>query len=281
MVRLARLLALTALLALLGTVLAVPAHADDPVGSKACQEGKPTCVDAVIKEMTRRFNPLASSCDHDAIFSLTYLRTTEAYRRAISDPQFFSNNAFVNREDAEFSSLYFSADTDYRAGRHDQVPSTWRIAFDAAETKRVSAAGNLLLGMNAHITRDLPVVLDQLGLGNKADHDKVNQILATVAEPLLQEIARRFDPSINSSDVPGTQLDNDALLELVYAWREEAWQKATALHTAPTPAAKQTVMAEIEANSAARARTLVSSHAYLLGQSSAQRDAYCATHWNT
>jgi Family of unknown function (DUF5995) len=277
MVRLARLLALTALLML----LAAPAHADDPVGSKACQEGKPTCVDAVIREMTRRFNPLASSCDHDAIFSLTYLRTTQAYRRAISDSRFFSSNAFVNREAAEFASLYFSADTQYRAGRHDLVPSTWRVTFDAAETKKVSAAGNLLLGMNAHISRDLPMVLDQLGLGNKADHDKVNQILATVAEPLLQEIARRFDPSISSSDVPGTRLDNDALLELVFAWREEAWQMATALHTAPTLAAKKLVMAEIEANSAARARSLVSSYTYPPGQSSAQRDAYCATHWDT
>jgi hypothetical protein len=278
MIRLARLLVVTALLTLL---LTPAAYADDPVGSNACQQGKPTCVDAVIKEMTRRFNPLASSCDHDAIFSLTYLRTTQAYRQAISDPQFFSNNAFVNREDAQFSSLYFTADSDYRAGLHDQVPATWRVTFDAAETKKVSAAGNLLLGMNAHITRDLPVVLDQLGLGNKADHDKVNQILATVAEPLLQEIGRRFDPSINTSDVPGTQLDNDALLQLVYAWREEAWQAATALHTAPTPVAKKAVMAEIEVNSATRARSLVSSYTYPPGQSSAQRDAYCATHWNT
>jgi uncharacterized protein DUF5995 len=277
MVRLARLLALTVLF----TLLAAPAYAGDPVDSRACQQGKPTCVDAVIKEMTRRFNPLASRCDHDAIFSLTYLRTTEAYRRAISDPRFFSSNTFVNREDAAFSSLYFSADTDYRSGLHDQVPTTWRVTFDAAETEKVSAAGNLLLGMNAHISRDLPVVLDQLGLGNKADHDKVNQILATVAEPLLQEIGRRFDPSINSSDVPGTRLDNDALLELVYAWREEAWRMATALHSAPTPGAKKTVMAEIEANSAARARSLVSSYSYPPGQSSAQRDAYCATHWNT
>jgi hypothetical protein len=274
MVRLGRLLALTALL----TLLAAPAHAD-PVDSVACQQGKPTCVDAVVKEMTRRFNPLASSCDHDAIFSLAYLRTTQAYRQAINDPKFFSNNAFVNREAAVFASLYFTADTDYRERRLDVVPPTWRVAFDAAETEKVSAAGNLLLGMNAHISRDLPVALDQLGLGSKADHDKVNQILAKVAGPLLDEIARRFDPSIKSSDVPGTQLDNDALLQLVYTWREEAWQKATALHTAPTPAAKKTVMAEIEADSASRARTLVAEYSYRLGESSAQRDAYCATHW--
>jgi hypothetical protein len=277
MVRPARLLAISLLVLLLAT----PARAADPVGSTACQQGKITCVDAVIREMKARFTPLARSCDHDAIFSLAYLRTTEGVRQALSDPNFFGDDPFIIREAAQFASLYFTADTDYRAGRREAVPNTWRVAFDNAETEKISAAGNLLLGMNAHISRDLPVVLDKLGLGDKADHDKVNDVLAAVAQPLLDEIARRFDPSIKGGDVPGTRLDNDLLLELVFAWREEAWRMAQALHTAPTPGAKATVMAEIEANSAARARTLTATYAYKLGESSAERDAYCATHWDT
>src|SRR5215213_828729 len=100
-------MALTRLLALLVLlVLAVPASAaaEDPafVGWSAllpgltdqyapssendCAAGRTHCVDAVIREMQRRFDPLATACDHDAIFSLTYLRTTEEYRRTIEDP---------------------------------------------------------------------------------------------------------------------------------------------------------------------------------------------------
>ena len=41
---------------------------------------KVQCIDKVVREMTKRFEPLASSCNHDAIFALTYLRVTEEYR---------------------------------------------------------------------------------------------------------------------------------------------------------------------------------------------------------
>src|SRR5687768_10421492 len=55
----------------------------EPSSDNDCAAGRTRCVDAVIREMRRRFDPLARACDHDAIFSLTYLRTTEEYRRTI------------------------------------------------------------------------------------------------------------------------------------------------------------------------------------------------------
>jgi hypothetical protein len=268
---------------LLVLVISGPARAADPVKTKDCQQGTTKCVDAVIAEMKRRLAPLVRSCDHDAIFSLAYLRTTEAYRRAVSDPNFFSDNAFVNREDAIFASLYFTHDSNYRAGLRSQVPEAWQLAFDAAENGQVSGAGNMLLGMNAHITRDLPIVLDQLGLGSRADHDKVNDLTAPLYGPVLDEIARRFDPSVrelSGGDVPGTALDEDLVVQLGLAYREDAWQKAQLLHSASTPAAKAVVMAGIEADAAARARVLLEAYAYKAGESSAQRDAWCAVHHN-
>src|SRR5918912_3882697 len=57
-----------------------------PSSENDCAAGRTRCVDAVIREMRRRFDPLARACDHDAIFALTYLRTTEEYRRTIEDP---------------------------------------------------------------------------------------------------------------------------------------------------------------------------------------------------
>jgi hypothetical protein len=49
----------------------------DPASPDDCIAGRSQCVDKTIREMTRRFDPLASSCDHNAIFSLTYLRVTQ------------------------------------------------------------------------------------------------------------------------------------------------------------------------------------------------------------
>ena len=108
--------------------------------------------------MNRRFDPLADSCDHDAIFALSYLRTTEEYRRTIEDPDFFEDTGFVNHEDAVFAAYYFDAYDDWRHDRTTEVPPAWRIAFQAADDGEVSAAGNMFLGMNAHIQRDLPFV---------------------------------------------------------------------------------------------------------------------------
>lgn len=51
----------------------------DLTSKKACQQGKPKCVEFVIKKMEQRYNPLATQCDHDALFALSYLRSTETF----------------------------------------------------------------------------------------------------------------------------------------------------------------------------------------------------------
>jgi Family of unknown function (DUF5995) len=75
----------------------------DPSSSNDCKAGKPQCVDAVIREMYKRFDPLAESCHHNSIFALSYLRTTEEYRRAVTTPGFFEEPNWLNHYDATFA----------------------------------------------------------------------------------------------------------------------------------------------------------------------------------
>jgi hypothetical protein len=254
----------------------------DPASRNACNAGRPACVDEVIDEMRRRYAPLAFSCDHDAIFALAYLRTTEAYRRAIDDPGFFADTPFVNHEDALFADFYFDAYDAWLAGDRAATPAAWEIAFGAADRREVSAAGNLLLGINAHVQRDLPYVLAGVGLvkpdgtSRKPDHDKVNQILAQVYPPLLEEIAREYDPTIDDTDLP-TNLDGDVLFQTVVGWREIAWRNAERLAAASTAEDRETVSRSIEAYAASQAEAIRLGTAYVAPlQSSAARDAYCA-----
>jgi hypothetical protein len=234
--------------------------------------------------MTRRFDVLAASCDHKAVFSLLYLRTTEEFRRTVAEnPQFFRDPAYVNREDALFADYYFWA-MDATGAQFAAVPLAWQIAMDAASRREVSGSGDLLLGMNAHINRDLPFVLAAMGLthpdgsSRKPDHDKVNEILYRVTQgPVLYEAARRFDPSMTTTDVPGTRLDNDLLFNVVVGWRERAWHQAVRLVEAPSSEARQLVTNEIEQLAAAEALTLKVANAYIPPlKSTAARDAYCA-----
>ena len=136
----------------------------NPSSPDDCIAGRVQCVDGTIREMTKRFDPLASSCDHNAIFALTYLRVTEAYRdTVVQDPSFFDDTPFVNHEDRVFALYYFSAYDNWAGGHIENVPDAWRIAFDAARARTVSGTGDLLLGINAHVQRDLPLVLYSLG----------------------------------------------------------------------------------------------------------------------
>ena len=254
----------------------------EPTSEDDCTSGKPKCVDKVIREMYRRFDPQAASCDHAAIFALTYLRTTEEYQRASLTPGFFDDPYFVNHEDAVFARYYFDAFDDWAAGRRSEVPEAWLIALDAGAQKRVSTVGNLLLGVNAHINRDLPYVLAGIGLvkpdgtSRKPDHDKVNQFLNRVADDLYPELARRFDPTVDDGNLPGW-LDDMATFQAFPAMREAAWRNAEALVNATTPAARAAVEAEIETSAANTANAIVAATAYgPLSGGSAARDAYCA-----
>ena len=146
------------------------------------------------------------------------------------------------------------------------------------------ASGNLSLGINAHVQRDLPFVLAGIGLvkpdgsSRKEDHDRVNVLLNRVTDGLMAEIAARFDPTVDDRDLP-TSIDNIGTFQLIPIWRETAWRNAERLATAPDAQARALVARDIEGYAASQAEGLRRSTAYLPAvQSSAARDAYCSTH---
>ena len=255
----------------------------DPSSENDCTAGRTRCVDAVIREMRRRFDPLAQSCDHDSIFALAYLRTTEEYRRTIEDPYFFEDTAFVNHEDVVFARLYFDAFDAWHSGRTAEVPRAWAIAFEAAADRSMPASGNLSLGISAHVQRDLPFALAAIGMvkpdgsSRKTDHDRVNEFLNRVTDDLYAEIARRFDPTIDDSDLPGTA-DDATLFQLIPTWREIAWRNAERLAGARSDEERAAVARSIEDYAASQAETIRLASAYGPLQNSAARDAYCSLH---
>jgi hypothetical protein len=253
-----------------------PSSADD------CRAGRPQCLVRTLAHMRRHLRHTAASCDHDAVFALTYLRTTEEFGRAVEEPGFFEDPAFLHHWDAVFADYYRVAYEDWHAGRRADVPAAWRVALAAADDRTVSGSGNLLLGMSAHINRDLPFVLASIGQtapdgsSRKPDHDKVNVFLNRVAGPIPAEAARRFDPTMDDATLPGG-LTGTTFMQTVTAWREQAWRNAERLRAAPDEAARDRVAADIEAAAEAEARSILASTRYAPPvTSSAQRDAYCA-----
>lgn len=255
----------------------------EPDSTNDCVAGRANCVKAIVREMERRFAPLGQGCDHKAVFALTYLRTTQTFGWARDQPGFFADPAWITHEAAVFARYYFAAYDNWAAGRLASVPRAWLIGLNAAAAHRVTGSGNLLLGINAHVNRDLPFALAAIGLTapgggtRKPDHDKVNEFLNLVVQPLLWEASARFDPDIFHIETPHG-VGYTGLLQTLVAWREQAWRNAEALTNARTETDRALVAHQIEDNAAAQARSLVTAHAYVHPATSAVRDAHCAIH---
>ncbi|TNF22410.1 MAG: hypothetical protein EP329_28610 [Deltaproteobacteria bacterium] len=225
--------------------LEAPAAADDPRAGfwalDGCPDGEDACLDVVIAALEAHYEALASTCDHDALFALAYLRTTEALQVAIRTPGYFAEPARINHQDVVFAGYYFAAYEAWHGGDREAVPEAWRIAFEIADEGGVNAAGNIALGTNAHVQRDLPYVLEEIGsvaAGAKADHDQANVALEGVYGPLIAEAAERFDPII--AELPPLPY------AVLAGWREQAWIHAVALHEAPDLESRAEVAAAIE-----------------------------------
>ena len=238
---------------------------------------KPTirCIDVEVTRLRARQQKWG--CDHRAVFATTYLELTKTLRRVLRErPDFLRYPKYLYVEDALFANVYFNAIRDARRGK--PVPEAWRIAFDAAKSKDLNAAQDMLLGINAHVQNDMPFVLAALGLrtrggeSRKPDHDAINDVLDRSYENVVHAVRDRFDPQVGLTNSDSTPLDDVAGLELVKGWRELVWRNAERLLNAEDDAERRQVAEQIRDNAAnwARGIAAVEQNGYRT-----TRDAYC------
>jgi len=252
-------------------------------GVPGCTTPSMACIDNEISTMDSL--RLQFGCDHRAVFDTTYELLTMTLRDMMnSDPHLFADPNWVIGEDATFAQLYYNSLNAYEQGQ--PVPEAWKIAFDTAAHGDANGPQDMLLGINAHVQRDMPYMLASVGLrapdgtSHKPDHDKFNEVLNQAYARVVDTIAKRFDPIENlqaPSFNPALGLaGNVSGDQLVQAWREGVWRNAERLLNAPNEAARQRVELTIEANAAASARAIAAIQ--VPPGYRAQRDAYCATH---
>jgi len=255
-----------------------------PTSEDDCTAGRPACLKTTLKELAKIADTTATSCSHDAVFARSYVRMTQTYGWSRDIPGYYADVPFANHQDAVFAKYFANAFHAYRNGDLASVPEAWRIAFDASRDKKLSGAGSLLLGMNAHINRDLPFVLAGVGLvapdgsSRKPDYDNVEKWLYTATKPLIAEIAARFDPTADDTDAP-FGISYATLFQMISGWREGAWRHAEQLVSAPTPAARAQVAASIETEATTAAKALLATQSYTPPLTSSDaRDRWCAIH---
>ena len=140
------------------------------------------------------------------------------------------------------------------------------------------------MSMNAHINRDMPFMLDALGLtdpqgaSRKPDHDRGNRVLNPLYDDVLKELAARYDPSVDDVDAPGTLYDDAAIFQILQGWREGVWRNAELLGAAETLRQRRAAAEYIENYALGQARMIEAGTA--ISDSSA-RDAHCAAYRRT
>lgn len=253
-----------------------------PASPNVCAREAQACMNAVVGEMTRRFDALAASCSHLAPFLMMYRQVSEEVA-ASARARRYEEPAYVVHLDAVFATYYFHAFDAWRAGRRSEVPGAWQVAFSAGEQRRVSTLGDLLLGMNAHISRDLPYAIATVGLrhanGTDATSDvtAINADIARAQAPALQMIATRFDSSIAIlPKIAGAFVDPRAVGSLIAAWRLEALTNARRLLAARSRYALERVETTIDENAAIRALLILRATSYGdPAQATLARDGQC------
>ena len=244
-----------------------------------CRTAAISCIDETIRRMQALRARLG--CDHRAVFATTYLLLTEEIRKTVvNEPHFYDDNEWLLYLDTLFAKYYFDTNWIHDAGK--RVPEAWEIAFNTAAHGDANAGQDLLLGINAHVQRDMAYVMADEGLrmrdgrSRKPDHDKGNDILQRGYEPIVKAIAEQYDPLISTSNSEATPVDNMAGLETVKEWREGVWRNAERLLNAKTPEERAAVSQPIEDNAAYWARSIAANDeppGYR-----AYRDDYCRTH---
>lgn len=244
----------------------------------SCARGAAECVPLVVAEMTRRYRRLGASCDHDAAFALMYLRVTEAVERDAG----FADRAYLARLDSTFAALYFRAFDEWHGGRQNAVPAAWQIAFESARRRRTTGIGDLLLGMNAHISRDLPFAVAAVGAvrpAGRRSFEQVNTLLERIAQRMLREQARLFDPTVTTFTLPVLSARPGTLGTLIGTWRDTAMRDAERLRRAKTRAARATVVESIERTATARAALIAAATSRVpYSPAGKAREAFCQAH---
>jgi hypothetical protein len=248
---------------------------------ETCKDGSPRCLDHTLHELRRRIADHDASCSDLALFPRNYRVVTEFYQR-LAGTGFFADDHYVAREDAIFAELFFAAEDAWLRGERDKVPEAWRIGFEAAERKEVQGAGNLLLGINAHVQRDQPYMIAGLGLvdpegrSRKPDHDKFNELLNLAYDDVIAQAIEWDDPDLAMYDVPGTKVDDFGLFQIIATWREGVWRNAERLVSARSDAERKLVAESIERNAAEWANWIRREFRYGGPFTRARRDALCA-----
>jgi hypothetical protein len=212
-------------------------------------------LDDLLVVMRRHLDRFDAACDNRAAFLRVYATMTACVRERLDQP-FFLDRAWIERVAVRFAWWYFDALDRWE--RSASPPPAWGFAFDVARRQQGFLLQDILLGMNAHINNDLPLVVAAIlreegdetpltrAVRRRFDHDQINRVLHLIIPTVEVEIARHYGRLVLPlGKVMGT-LDQSLSTFGLKTWRDNVWRNATFLLAAETPAEREQVVRMIQ-----------------------------------
>jgi hypothetical protein len=264
-----------------------------PAVRPLCPTGRIACFHELERVLVAKTRALG--CDHDAVFAHAYVTVTRALIAASRTPGYFDRPDRINHEARQYAQEYLDQWRRWHNGNRSSVSPAWQIAFQAAQDGSVTAMGDLLLQLNAHIRRDNPIRAVEQSEGvlrvdgampaasGRHDHELVSDVLQNALPSMIDRLAVRYDPTIDDGPILfGMLVDERGLYALISTWREESWRNGEQLRHARAAGGVdgplyQAKLAQIEASAVAGAEVILA-ETRATPEQNAQRDRYCAQH---
>ncbi|GAB4038020.1 DUF5995 family protein [Spirosoma gilvum] len=209
---------------------------------------------AYLDKLARHFrsqnNPMGMFC---AVYKLVTERVAEGIRLRL-----FENPAEMEQVDVGFGNRYFEALNLYFDGK--PAPGPWQLSFDAARTL-LTTDQHIFSAASAHITYDLPIVVDEVFRGKdierfKGDFARMNALFDDMYHQMNDNVGRIFRPF-------GRLLTyfSDQIIRLesgvMKKSRELAWKKSGQLHRATDATERARLLTQLEAEATALGDAIV------------------------
>lgn len=217
---------------------------------------------ALMHSQLARFD---AARDHRAAFLRVYATMTASVRDHTKEA-FFIDPAWIERVAIRFAWWYFDALARFE--QHAAPPPAWAYAFDAARRHNAFLLQDILLGMNAHINNDLPLVVADIlraegdehplerATRRRFDHDQINRVLHLVIPAVETETARHYGRLIRTLGRATGTLDQSLSTFGLKTWRDNVWRNATFLLAAETEAERLQVVRFIQEDALHVARAI-------------------------
>lgn len=163
-------------------------------------------------------------------FATMYRQVTRAVRDEV-EAGAFDDGDRMSRFVSLFAGRYFEA---LDAWDGDVPPSrSWQAAFAADQRSDRIVLQHLMLGINAHINLDLPIVAARLAPGDavfelEADFGRINDTLQRLMVP-VQDAIGGLSPLLHVLWTLGGEADDEVLNFSLRVARRDAWQQAVTL----------------------------------------------------